>query len=198
MNKRQWRVGIFLFDDVEVLDFAGPFEVFSVTELEKGHQPFVVETVSEKGNIVIASNGLKVQPDYSFDTIPRFDILIIPGGLGAKEREIHNDNVMKWITDQMKTVQLMTSVCTGALLLAKAGLLNGKMATTHWASIERLEKEFPQIEVQREVKFVDEGNVITSGGISAGINMSFHIVKRLLGSEVARETAKIMEYDIVI
>jgi len=198
MNKRQWRVGIFLFDDVEVLDFAGPFEVFSVTELEKGHQPFVVETVSEKGNIVIASNGLKVQPDYSFDTIPRFDILIIPGGLGAKEREIHNDNVMKWITDQMKTVQLMTSVCTGALLLAKAGLLNGKMATTHWASIERLENEFPQVEVQREVKFVDEGNVITSGGISAGINMSFHIVKRLLGSEVARETAKIMEYDIVI
>ena len=198
MNKRQWRVGIFLFDDVEVLDFAGPFEVFSVTELEKGHQPFVVETVSEKGNIVIACNGLKVQPDYSFETIPRFDILIIPGGLGAKEREIHNDNVMKWITDQMKTVQLMTSVCTGALLLAKAGLLNGKMATTHWASIERLEKEFPQIEVQREVKFVDEGNVITSGGISAGINMSFHIVKRLLGSEVARETAKIMEYDIVI
>jgi len=198
MNKRQWRVGIFLFDDVEFLDFAGPFEVFSVTELEKGHQPFVVETVSEKGNIVIASNGLKVQPDYSFDTIPRFDILIIPGGLGAKEREIHNDNVMKWITDQMKTVQLMTSVCTGALLLAKAGLLNGKMATTHWASIERLENEFPQVEVQREVKFVDEGNVITSGGISAGINMSFHIVKRLLGSEVARETAKIMEYDIVI
>jgi len=98
----------------------------------------------------------------------------------------------------MKTVQLMTSVCTGALLLAKAGLLNGKMATTHWVSIERLEKEFPQVEVQREVKFVDEGNVITSGGISAGINMSFHIVKRLLGSEVARETAKIMEYDIVI
>ncbi len=198
MNKRQWRVGIFLFDDVEVLDFAGPFEVFSVTEIENGQQPFVVETVSEKGNLVIASNGLKVQPDYSFDNVPRFDILIIPGGLGAREREMYNDNVINWITSQMKTVQLMTSVCTGALLLAKAGLLNGKMATTHWASLERLKIEFPQVEVQREVKFVDEGNVITSGGISAGINMSFHIVKRLLGSEVAQNTAKIMEYEIII
>lgn len=198
MNKRQWRVGIFLFDDVEVLDFAGPFEVFSVTEIENGQQPFVVETVSEKGNLVIATNGLKVQPDYSFDNVPRFDILIIPGGLGAREREMYNDNVINWITNQMKTVQLMTSVCTGALLLAKAGLLNGKMATTHWASLERLKIEFPQVEVQREVKFVDEGNVITSGGISAGINMSFHIVKRLLGSEVAQNTATIMEYEIII
>ncbi|GED72869.1 AraC family transcriptional regulator [Brevibacillus reuszeri] len=198
MNNKQWRVGIFLFDDVEVLDFAGPFEVFSVTELENGHQPFLVETVSEKGNIVIACNGLKVQPDYSFDTAPPFDLLIIPGGIGAKEREIHNEHVIKWITNQMESVQLMTSVCTGALLLAKAGLLKDKMATTHWASLDRLEKEFPQVLVQREVKFVDEGNVITSGGISAGINMSFHVVKRLLGSDVARETAKMMEYDIVI
>lgn len=198
MNKRQWRVGIFLFDDVEVLDFAGPFEVFSVTEIENDQQPFVVETVSEKGNLVIATNGLKIQPDYSFDNVPRFDILIIPGGLGAREREMYNDNVINWITNQMKTVQLMTSVCTGALLLAKAGILNGKMATTHWASLERLKIEFPQVEVQREVKFVDEGNIITSGGISAGINMSFHIVKRLLGSEVAQNTAKIMEYEIII
>lgn len=198
MNKRQWRVGIFLFDDVEVLDFVGPFEVFSVTEIENDQQPFVVETVSEKGNLVIATNGLKIQPDYSFDNVPRFDILIIPGGLGAREREMYNDNVINWITNQMKTVQLMTSVCTGALLLAKAGLLHGKMATTHWASLERLKIEFPQVEVQREVKFVDEGNIITSGGISAGINMSFHIVKRLLGSEVAQNTAKIMEYEIII
>lgn len=198
VNTEQWRVGIFLFDDVEVLDFAGPFEVFSVTSLENGHKPFVVETVSEKGTLINTRNCLKVQPDYSFETMPRFDILIIPGGLGAREREIHNDKVITWIKNQMKTVQLMTSVCTGALLLAKAGLLNGKLATTHWASYERLEKEFPEVEVKRTVKFVDEGNVITSGGISAGINMSFHIVKRLLGSQIAKETAKRMEYDIVI
>lgn len=198
MNAKQWRVGIFLFNDVEVLDFAGPFEVFSVTALENGHKPFVVETVSEKGSMIYARNGLKVQPDYSFDTMPKFDILVIPGGLGAREREIHNDKVISWIESQMKNVQLMTSVCTGALLLAKAGLLKGKLATTHWASYERLEKEFPETEVQRDVKFVDEGNVITSGGISAGINMSFHIVKRLVGSQVAKETAKRMEYDIFL
>lgn len=198
MNIKQWRVGIFLFDDVEVLDFAGPFEVFSVTALENGEKPFIVETISEKGNIINARNGLKVQPDYSFENMPRFDILIIPGGLGAREREIHNKKVIKWIANEMKNVQLMTSVCTGAFLLAKAGLLKGKKGTTHWASLERLEKEFPEVDVQRGVKFVDEGNIITSGGISAGINMSFHIVKRLSGSKVAQETAKRMEYDIVI
>ncbi|MGJ9460644.1 DJ-1/PfpI family protein [Oceanobacillus sp. CF4.6] len=198
MNANQWKAGIFLFDDVEVLDFAGPFEVFSVTALENGDKPFVVKTISEKGNLIVARNGLKVQPDYSFDNMPRFDILIIPGGLGAREREIHNDNVITWIRNEMKNVQLMTSVCTGALLLAKAGLLKGKMATTHWASLERLETEFPEVTVQREVKFVDEGNIVTSGGISAGINMSFHIVKRILGPEVAQTTAKRMEYDIVI
>ncbi|CDQ40545.1 MULTISPECIES: DJ-1/PfpI family protein [Virgibacillus] len=198
MNKRQWRVGIFLFDDVEVLDFAGPFEVFSVTTLEHDVKPFIVETVSEKGNLVYARNGLKIQPDYSFDYIPQFDILIIPGGLGAREREIHNEIVIKWIVNQMQKVQLMTSVCTGALLLAKAGLLQGKKCTTHWASLDRLEKEFPEVEVQQGVKFVDEGDLITSGGISAGINMSFHIVKRLLGSKIAQSTANRMEYDMVI
>ena len=126
MNNKQWRVGIFLFDEVEVLDFAGPFEVFSVTSLENDEKPFIVETVSEKGNIVYARNGLKVQPDYNFDNMPQFDILIIPGGPGAREKEIHNENVIKWIADQMQNVQIMTSVCTGALLLAKAGLLKGK------------------------------------------------------------------------
>jgi transcriptional regulator GlxA family with amidase domain len=198
MNAKEWSVGIFLFDDVEVLDFAGPFEVFSVTSLENEAKPFTVKTVSEKGNIINARNGLKVQPDYSFENMQKFDILIIPGGLGAREREIHNQKVITWIKNQMKSVQIMTSVCTGALLLAKADLLKGKKATTHWASLERLEKEFPEVYVQQGVKFVDEGNIVTSGGISAGINMSFHIVKRLLGTEVAQETAKRMEYDIVI
>lgn len=198
MNRNQWKVGILLFDDVEVSDFAGPFEVFSVTTLDNGYRPFEVKTVSENGNIINACNGLKMQPDFSFNTMTSFDILIIPGGLGAREREIHNDKIIAWIKNQMKTVQLMASVCTGALLLAKAGLLDNKKATTHWASYERLEKEFPKVDVQREVKFVDEDNLITSGGISAGINMSFHIVKRLLGSQIAEETAKRMEYDIVI
>jgi transcriptional regulator GlxA family with amidase domain len=197
LNNNHWRVGSFLFNKVEVLDFAGPFEVFSLTTLENDEKPFVVETVSEKGNLVNARNGLKVQPDYNFDNMPQFDILIIPGGPGARDQEIHNDNVIKWIANQMQNVEIMTSVCTGALLLAKAGLLKGKKGTTHWASLERLKKEFPEVDVQQGVKYVDEGNIVTSGGISAGINMSFHIVKRLLGTEVAQKTAKRMEYDII-
>lgn len=202
--EQQWSVGIVLFDDVEVLDFAGPFEVLSVTTHPDQHastqdmKPFIVKTISETGHMVHARNGLKVQPDYSFSNAPQFDILVIPGGLGAREREVHNNELIQWITDRMQSVQLMTSVCTGALLLAKAGLLDGKRATTHWASYERLQNEFPNVIVQKNVKFVDEGTIITSGGISAGINMAFHIVKRLLGAEVAQMTAKRMEYDIDI
>ncbi|WP_226606867.1 DJ-1/PfpI family protein [Bacillus cereus] len=189
MNK--WSVGIFLFNEVEVLDFAGPFEVFSVTEVNE-EKTFTVYTVSENGEMITARNGLKVQPDYSIENLPPVDILIIPGGLGAREYEIKNEIVIKWIRQQMKEVKLMTSVCTGALLLAKAGLLEGLKATTHWASIEK----FKNVEVIENVKFVDEGHIITSAGISAGINMAFHIVKNLLGVHVAEDTAKRMEYDI--
>ncbi|PSR25263.1 MAG: AraC family transcriptional regulator [Sulfobacillus thermosulfidooxidans] len=199
MNGQQWSVGILIFDDVEVLDFAGPFEVFSVAANPVTNQnPFTVKTISENGEMVTARNGLKVYPDFSFDNAPRFDILVIPGGPGARETEIHNVNLIEWIQDRMHDVQIMTSVCTGALLLAKAGILNGKRATTHWGSYDRLESEFPSVLVQRNVKFVDEGAIITSGGISAGINMSLHIVKRLVGSEIAQETARRMEYDTSI
>ncbi|HDR7757714.1 TPA: DJ-1/PfpI family protein [Bacillus cereus] len=193
MNK--WSVGIFLFNEVEVLDFAGPFEVFSVTEVNE-EKTFTVYTVSENGEMITARNGLKVQPDYSIENLPPVDILIIPGGLGARKYEIKNEIVIKWIRQQMKEVKLMTSVCTGALLLAKAGLLEGLKVTTHWASIEKFKNEFQNVEVIENVKFVDEGHIITSAGISAGINMAFHIVKNLLGVHVAEDTAKRMEYDI--
>ncbi|GMR67893.1 DJ-1/PfpI family protein [Bacillus sp. MN7755] len=193
MNK--WSVGIFLFNDVEVLDFAGPYEVFSVTEGQE-EKPFTVYTVSQNGKMITARNGLKVQPDYSIEDLPPVDILIIPGGLGVRENEVKNDIIIDWVRQQMKEVKLMTSVCTGALLLAKAGLLEGLKVTTHWASIQTFKKDFPNVEVMENVKFVDEGHIITSAGISAGINMSFHIVKNLLGVEIAEETAKSMEYDI--
>ncbi|ACM13118.1 AraC family transcriptional regulator [Bacillus cereus] len=193
MNK--WSVGIFLFNEVEVLDFAGPFEVFSITKVHE-EKPFTVYTVSQNGEMITARNGLKVKPDYSIEDLPPVDILIIPGGKGARENEVKNDIVINWVRQQMKEVKLMTSVCTGALLLAKAGLLEGLKATTHWASIQTFKKDFPNVEVMENVKFVDEGHIITSAGISAGINMSFHIVKNLLGVEIAEETAKNMEYDI--
>ncbi len=199
LTGEQWAVGIVLFNDVEVLDFAGPFEVFSVaTNPVTQHKPFAVKTISQTGEMVTARNGLKVYPDFSFVSAPHFDILVVPGGPGARETEIRNAKLIAWIQDRMDDVQIMSSVCTGALLLAKAGLLNGKRATTHWGSYARLESEFPRVLVQRNVKFVDEGVIVTSGGISAGINMSFHIVKRLVGSEIARETARRMEYDITI
>ncbi|WP_242261147.1 DJ-1/PfpI family protein [Bacillus cereus group sp. BfR-BA-01453] len=191
----KWSVGIFLFNDVEVLDFAGPFEVFSVTEVEE-EKPFTVYTVSQNGEMITARNGLKVKPDYSIEDLPPVDILIIPGGKGVRENEVKNDIIINWVRQQMKEVKLMTSVCTGALLLAKAGLLEGLKATTHWASIQTFKKDFPNVEIMENVKFVDEGHIITSAGISAGINMSFHIVKNLLGVEIAEDTAKSMEYDI--
>lgn len=196
---RQWRVGILIFNDAEVLDFTGPFEVFSLATIPNdGERPFVVNTVSETGGLIAARNGLKVQPDYGFDNAPMFDIVVVPGGYGAEEVEIHNDRLISWIVSQSANAELMTSVCTGAFLLAKAGLLDGKKATTHWIDIDRFEKEFPHVRVLRNVKYVDQGFVMTSAGISAGINMSFHIVKKLLGEDVALATAKRMEYDIAL
>ncbi len=132
-----WNVGIFLFNEVEVLDFAGPFEVFSVTTEMNGVHPFTVHTVNQDGNMITARNGLKVQPDFSIKDLPPVDILIIPGGLGAREYGMKNEIIINWIKQQMQEVKLMASVCTGALLLAKAGLLDSRKATTHWASIER-------------------------------------------------------------
>jgi len=179
--------------------FAGPFEVFSITTYPGSDiKPFDVKTVAQTKEVVRARNGLQVVPHYSFADNPKFDILIIPGGYGAEEIEIHNDVVISWIKDQMCKVSLMTSVCTGAFLLAKAGLLDGKSATTHWMDIDRLVREFEKVTVQRGVKYVDEGSIITAGGISAGINMSFFIIMKLIGKEIARTTAKRMEYDISI
>ncbi len=195
----QWKIGILLFNEVEVMDFAGPFEVLSITTYPGSNvKPFDVKTVAQTKETVRARYGLQVLPDYSFADNPNFDVLIIPGGYGAEEIEIHNDIVIRWIKDQMNKVTLMTSVCTGAFLLAKAGLLDGKRATTHWMDIDRLEREFQKVIVQRGVKYVDEGSILTSGGISAGINMSFYLIIKLIGEEIARTTAKRMEYDISI
>ena len=192
-------IGILLFNEVEVLDFAGPFEVFSIAmDTEYNQKLFTVNTVAQTKDLIKARNGLKIQPDYDFYSSPHFDVLIIPGGYGAEEIEIHNETLVNWIRDRVHDCYVIASVCTGAFLLAEAGLLEGKQATTHWMDIDRLEREYSKIKVQRGVKFVDENAIITSGGISAGINMSFYLLKKLAGEEIATATAQRMEYDIDI
>jgi transcriptional regulator GlxA family with amidase domain len=190
-------VGILIFDEVEVLDFAGPFEVFSLAE-EDGNKIFNVKLIAEQSKMITARNGLKVLPDFTIEDQLNLDILIIPGGYGAEQIQINNPRIVQWIKQQFDKVQLLASVCTGALLLAKAGLLKNKKATTHWMDLERLEKEFEDIFVVHGAKFVDEGRIITSGGISAGLNMSFYIITKIVGKEVSTHTAKRMEYDIDI
>ncbi len=194
-----WNIGILLFHQVEVLDFAGPFEVFSIATAENSNRKlFTVHTVAQTLDLIEARNGLKIQPDYNFCNSPDFDILIIPGGYGAEEIEIHNEILLNWIRKKAHDCSFVASVCTGAFLLAEAGLLDGKKATTHWMDLDRFEREYRKIKVQRDFKFVDENKIITSGGISAGINMSFYLLKKLVGEDVARATAKRMEYDIDI
>lgn len=197
MNK-QWNVGILLFNEVEVLDFAGPFETFSLTTLDDGTtQPFKVKTISETGDLISARNGLKVQPDYSFkDNNVNFDIVIIPGGYGAEEIELHNPTVIEWIKHQADKVDILGSVCTGAFLLAKAGLLDEKNATTHWMDIDKLQNAYPRIKVQSNVKYVQEGKIFTSAGVSAGINMSLKIIEQFTSKNIAKATARRMEYDV--
>lgn len=192
---RPLEIGIFIFDEVEVLDFAGPFEVFSLAK--KSDNPLChVSTVAATLKTIHARNGLKVSPDSTFSDHPIFDVLIIPGGYGARELEIKKPDTLHWIKNQKPKVPIMASVCTGSLLLAECGLLDGRKATTHWMRLDRLENEYPKVEVIRGVKFVDDGDIITSAGISAGINMSFHLLTRLFHRDIAKRVARDMEYDI--
>lgn len=192
-------VGILMFDEVEVLDFAGPFEVFALASIRQPdateEKAFRVVTLSEKKGQVAARNGLKVSTDYGFDDHPALDVLIVPGGYGAEEIAIRSEATLAWIKQQAELSELTASVCTGALLLAEAGLLNGLEATTHWMDLDRLEHDYPAVRVRREIRYVDQGRIVTSGGISAGIDMSLHLVGRLCGTDVARNTALRMEYE---
>jgi transcriptional regulator GlxA family with amidase domain len=187
-------VGIYLFDEVEVLDFAGPFEVFSLAAKDQ-NKLCQVTTVGATGEMISARNGLKVTPTCSFDNHAEFDILIIPGGYGAREIEIHQEPVLNWIRGQKEKVRIMASVCTGSILLAECGILDGRRATTHWMHLDRLEREYPKVRVIRDRKFVDDQDVVTSAGISAGIDMSFHLLARIFDQETAQATARRMEYD---
>ena len=191
-------VGIVIFDDIEVLDFCGPFEVFSVTRLneEKRREessPFDVRLVSERGGTITTSGGMRVAADYSFGNCPKLDILCAPGGWGTR-RELSNPVMLEWLKSRALEVELLTSVCTGSMLLGFAGLLEGRRATTHWRSLDWMAESFPQTTVLRDEHVVEDGALITSAGISAGIDMALKVVARYFGEEISRATARQMEY----
>lgn len=192
-------VGILIFPEVEVLDFCGPFEVFAITRsgdhLDDEDRLFDVYAIAENDHLVRCRGGLQVQPHFTINNHPPLDILVVPGGAGADVIYAGNDRVLDWIAAQAAQIELTTSVCTGAKLLAKRGLLDGKRATTHWGSVESLQRRHPEVDVVGDARFVDAGGVVTSAGVSAGIDMSLHVVSRLYGEKIAARTARIMEYD---
>ena len=196
----RWSVGILLFENVEVLDFAGPFEVFSRTRLVPGTDsrrsddsaPFRVFTVAAARAPLRTTGGLEVVPSHAFGDTPPIDLLVVPGGFGTRAL-LSDEATLDWIRRIASRARLVTSVCTGALLLAKAGLLDGRRATTHWASHDLLATLGKGILVDRDARFVDDG-VISSAGVSAGIDMAFSVVERLCGKVVADETARYIEY----
>jgi transcriptional regulator GlxA family with amidase domain len=186
-------LAILIFDEVEVLDFCGPFEVFSVVCHFTDPPAFNVLTVAEKAEPILTRGGLSVNPHHQLADCPPPDLLLVPGGQGTR-KEMHNQVLIDWIKQASLKAELVLSVCTGALLLAKAGLLDGLEATTHHGAIDLLRQTASKTTVYTNRRFVDNGRVICSAGIAAGIDMSLHVVGRLLGEEVAGKTARQIEF----
>ncbi|HEY4077251.1 MAG TPA: DJ-1/PfpI family protein [Rhizomicrobium sp.] len=195
---RTLTVAILMFGEVEVLDFAGPFEVFSVAarvarrDGDYGFVPFAPTLVSKSGGMVRARHGLDIAANASFTEVPAPDVLIVPGGV--VDKLLGDDDTRDWIVRAHQTTLITASVCTGALVLAKAGLLDGLAATTHWEDLDALKVMAPKTDVRSGRSFVDQGHIVTSGGISAGIDMSLYLVGRLTTPDLARRTARQMEY----
>jgi transcriptional regulator GlxA family with amidase domain len=192
------KVGVLVFPEVEVLDFCGPFEVFSVARLVEDRRrqdpsPYEVVLVAEQPGVIVTTGGLKVVADHTFDDCTPLNVLVVPGGWGTR-REMMNDRLITWLEEQARQVTTLTSVCTGSLLLGKAGLLDGKRATTHWRVLEEMRKLFPAVKVIDDQHVVEEGDLLTSAGISAGIDMALRVVTRHHGEAIARATARYMEY----
>ncbi|GGP97332.1 DJ-1/PfpI family protein [Streptomyces roseolilacinus] len=187
--------GMLVFDEVEVLDMGGPFEVFStagrLARTEDG--PLLrVLTVAAADRPVRCRGGLRVVADHTLDEDPPFDVLVIPGGVTAAVEA--DANVIDWLARRRQTSVLTFTICTGAFLLASTGALDGRPATTHWEDQEELARRWPAVRVRTDVRWVDDGDIVTSAGISAGIDASLHIVSRLAGERLARRTATQMEY----
>ncbi|AKG42228.1 ThiJ/PfpI domain-containing protein [Streptomyces xiamenensis] len=188
------RIGIALFPRVEELDAIGPWEVLAYWTRNFPGDGWEVFTFSADGAPVECAKGLTVAAHHARDTMPALDVLLHPGGQGTRP-QLTDAEHLAWLRAQRDRVPLLTSVCTGSLVYAAAGLLRGRPATTHWGSLERLAELDPTIEVRREARFVDDGDLITSAGVSAGIDMALHLVVRLAGEERARAVRRGIQYD---
>ena len=191
-------IGIVLFEHVEVLDFTGPYEVFTAARPDEAKRreepsPFTVHLAAETDGPVATAAGMRVLPDCTLADCPRLDILCVPGGWGTR-REIGNPALLAWLRQRAAQAELVTSVCTGSMLLGAAGLLDGRRATTHWRSLDWMRASFPRVEVVADRHVVEDGNLLTSAGISAGIDLALRVVSRCCGEPVARATARHMEY----
>jgi transcriptional regulator GlxA family with amidase domain len=194
LSGRRRRVAILLFDDVEVLDFAGPFEVFGVSMAVEGMPAFEVVTIALNSGEVIARNGLRVVPTCTASALGDVDILVVPGGSGTR-REMTRLDMLDFIRSASASADLTLSVCTGALLLGTAGLLEGRSATTHCDAMGELRDLDSGADILPHARIVDNGSLIISAGVSAGIDAALYIVSRLLGPELAAQTAHYMQYE---
>jgi transcriptional regulator GlxA family with amidase domain len=186
-----FRIGIGIWDGVEELDFAGPYEVLTAWARQSDGRSISVETIADDGEAVTCAHGLRVLPDASWGNGERFDLFLLPGG---NTEPLQTDGeFLQRMRDLAAGGTLMTSVCTGALVYAKAGLLDGRPATTHWSALDRLEDQ--GVLVDREARFVDDGDVVTAAGVSAGIDMALHLVARLDSVERARAVRRYIQYD---
>jgi len=187
-------IGIFVFPGVEELDFVGPWEVLRAWERLDAEAGVHVFTVAADPGPLECAKGLKVVPDHTWDTAPPLDVLVYPGGVGTRA-QIGDERIRSWVRDVAQRGALMTSVCTGSLVFADAGLLDGRPATTHWASLDQLAALGTGIVVRPDDRYVDSGEVITASGVSAGIDMALHLVRRLHSEERARQVRRYIQYD---
>ncbi len=181
-------VAILISENLNVIDFSGPWGVFeSVSLPDATEPPFRLCTVSEKSDVVISGSGLKLMPHYTFANVPEMKVVVIPAQKGS-------DAMIEWLRKVAPSADVTMSVCTGAFKLAKAGLLSGKAATTHHEFLDKLQKEYPDIQVKRGVRFVEGEKISTAGGLTSGTDLALRVVERYFGRDVAQTTATYMEY----
>jgi transcriptional regulator GlxA family with amidase domain len=188
------QIGLLLFDGVEELDAVGPWEVLAFWTLQHPEDGWAVSCLSADGQAVTGAKGLVLGAHHSLDTAPPLDVLLHPGGIGTR-RLLRDPEHLDWVRAQRATVPLLTSVCTGSLVYAAAGLLSRRPATTHWASLNLLSELDPTVITDVDARYVDDGDLITSAGVSAGIDMALHLVARLAGAERARDVRRGIQYD---